>query len=118
MNFLDSIPAKPGQFRDIFNGSNTAKVNDESFQRSRIMLFRVGKHQTRLLDGSAFFTLKSWNANRKFYFVVADRQCFESPFNLSKTDNITRFTVWALETVVMNRAVENGLAVKKSVLKC
>jgi len=82
------------------------------------MLFRVGKHQTRLLDGSAFFALKSWNGNRKFYFVAADRQCFESPFGLAKPDDITRFTVRALETVVMNRAVENGPAVKKSVLKC
>ena len=82
------------------------------------MLFRVGKHQARLLYGTTFFALKPWNVNAKLYFVVADRQCFESSFSLPKPDDISRFTVRTLEAVSMNFAMENSLAVKKSVLKC
>ena len=82
------------------------------------MFFGIGKIEARLFYSTAFFALKSGDFNNKLNFPIADRQCFESAYNLTKPNDTARFTVGTLETIAVDRAVENGLAVKKSVLKC
>jgi hypothetical protein len=118
VNLFDSIPAQPCQFRCILDGHDAAQINNESFQRSGVVLFRVGKSKRRLFDGAAVFALKPGNFNDKFNFLIADGQCFESAYDLAGPNDIARFTVGTLEIVVMDRTAENGPAVKKSVLKC
>ena len=82
------------------------------------MFFRVGKFKMRLFDGSAILAPKPGNLNNQFDLSTADRECFESACNLANPGDAARFTVRTLENIAVNRAMENGLAFKKTVLKC
>ncbi len=72
----------------------------------------------RLFDGAAILAPKPGNLNNQFDLSTADRECFESACNLAKPGDTARFTVRTLENIAVNRAMENGLAFKKTVLKC
>ena len=72
----------------------------------------------RLFDGSAILAPKPGNLNNQFDLSTADRECFESACNLAKPGDTARFTVRTLENIAVNRAMENGLAFKKTVIKC
>ncbi len=82
------------------------------------MFFGIGKTEARLFYSTTFFALKSGDFNNKLNFPIADRQCFESACNLAKPNDTTRFTVRTLEIIAVDRAMKNGLAFKKTVLKC
>ena len=82
------------------------------------MFFRVGKFKMRLFDGSAILAPKPGNLNNQFALSTADRECFESACNLAKLDDTARFTIRTFEIIAVDRAMKNGLAFKKTVLKC
>ena len=81
------------------------------------MFFRIGKSKMRLFDDSAILAPKPRYLNNQFNLSTADRQCFESACNLAKLDDTARFTVRTLEIIAVDRAMKNGLAFKKTVLK-
>ena len=78
------------------------------------MLFRVGKSKTRLFDGPAFFAVKPGDSDNQFNLSVSSRQHLERAIMSAKPDDIAGFAVGALQIVGVNRAVVNGLAVKKT----
>ena len=118
MNLLDSIPTQARQLCYIGNGSDTAEICDKAFQRSGVVFFWISKSKARLLDNTAGFALKPGNLYYKFNFSVADRKHFESAEKLAEPDDITGFTVRTLQIFGMNRAVEDGLAIKKTTFLC
>ncbi len=118
MDIFDCVPAKSGQLCYISDSSNLAQVNNESFQRACVMLFRIGKTEARLFYSTAFFALKPANFNDQFDLLVAYRQHFKGAYNPTEPDYIMRFTIWTPEVIAVNRPVEDGLTFKKSVLMC
>ena len=72
----------------------------------------------RLFDGSAILTPKPGDFNNQFDLSTANRKCFESACDLAKPSDTARFTVRTLDNIAVYRAMENGLAFKKTVLKC
>ena len=78
------------------------------------MLFRVGKSKTRLFDGPAVFAVKPGDPDNQFNLSVYNRQNLECAVVSAKPDDIAGFAVGALQVVGVNRAVVNGLSVKKS----
>ncbi len=115
VNLFDSIPTQPCQFRRILNGHNATKINNESLQRSGVMLFRIGKSETRLFDGTAILALKPGNLNNQFDLSTADRQCLEDPLLLAELDNGTGLTTRTFQIIRVDTAMEDCLAAKKSV---
>jgi hypothetical protein len=113
VNPFDSIPAQPCKFRRILNGHNAAQINNESFQRSGVVLFRVGKSKTRLFDGAAILALKPGNLNNQFDLSATDGKCLEDPLLLAKSDDIAGFTMRTFQIIRVNTTMEDGLAAKK-----
>ena len=114
MNLLDGIPTQARQFCYIGNGSDTADICDKAFQRSGVVFFRISKSKVRLLDNTAGFALKPGNLYYKLNFSVADWRHFESARKLAEPDDIAGLTVRTLQIFGMNRAMEDGLAIKKT----
>ena len=79
------------------------------------MLFRIGKFKTRLFDGSTILALKPGNLNDQFDLSTADGKCLEDPLLLTELDDIAGFTVRTFQIIRMNAAMEDCLAVKKTV---
>ena len=80
------------------------------------MFFRIGKSKTRLFDSSAILALKTGNLNNQFDLSTADRKCLEDPLLLAELDDIAGFTMRTFQIIRMNAAMEDCLAVKKTVL--
>ncbi len=115
VNLFDSIPTQPCQFCYILDGHDAAQINNESFQRSGVVLFRIGKSKTRLFDGAAILALKPGDLNNQLDLSTADRKCLEGPLLLAEPDDIAGFTMRTFQIIRMNTAMEDCLAAKKSV---
>ena len=115
MNLFNSVPTQACQRGDILNRGNVAQVNNKAFQGTRVMLFGVGKVKPRLLDGSAVFAVKPWDFDDQLNLSAPNRRHLERTFVSAKPDDIAGFAVRTLQIIGVNRAVKDGLAVKKSV---
>jgi hypothetical protein len=87
----------------------------ESFQRSGVVLFRIGKSKTRLFDGSAILALKPGNLNNQFDLSTADRKCLEGLLLLAEPDDIAGFTMRTFQIIRIDIAMEDCLSAKRSV---
>ena len=83
----------------------TGKTDSDTVQRS---------HRTIILQpGPAVFAVKPGDSDNQFDLSISNRQHLERAVMSTKPDNIDGFAVGTLQVVGVNRAVVNGLCVKK-----
>jgi hypothetical protein len=116
VDIFDSIPTQTGQGCYILNAGYLTEINGKSFQRSGVVFLRFGKAKARLLDGSTVSAMNSRNLYDQFYRAFADRKHLESATVVPEPDDLTRFTGRTPQSIAVNAAVQDRLAVKKVVL--
>ena len=82
------------------------------------MFFRVGKGHGNLLDGPAVKTANARDGDGQFYLLAeSDRKHLENPWRLAEPNHPMAAAVRTVHGVGINRHMQDGGAVKKTVLR-
>ena len=89
VDIFDCIPTQTGQLRYILNAGYLTQIYGKSFQRSGVVLLRLGKAKTRLLDGPAVGATNSRNPYDQFHRAFSRREHLESAMLLPEPCDLT-----------------------------
>jgi hypothetical protein len=91
-----------------------AQIDDEAFQGTTVMLFRLGKNQVGLPEGPTAFALEARNRDDQFDLSRSYRQQLETTLLVPESDHMAGLTDATLQLVGMQGPVKDGLAPNKT----